>query len=186
MTRESKMERFRVCAATLTAGAVLAIVMLPLAGLAEGAPDPNGPVIYLAENLDEADGLGWCIDTLGRGFAEQLQTHSCKPQGGDTQFRYDPETRQIQSVEFEGKCMALGVSDNAAVPFALLDCVSEDPTQQFGFNADTGRITLVSEPNTCVVAGAKSRSAGPFMSRDLTITACDRADPARATWLYRP
>ncbi len=35
------------------------------------------PVIYLADNIDEKDNLGWCIDTLGRGWSEQLQTHSC-------------------------------------------------------------------------------------------------------------
>ena len=49
------------------------------------------PVIYLADNIDEQDALGWCIDTLGRGWSEQLQTHSCKPQGGDVQFAYDSE-----------------------------------------------------------------------------------------------
>ncbi|MEP3045222.1 MAG: hypothetical protein ABJL55_04815 [Roseibium sp.] len=34
------------------------------------------PVIFLADNMDEKDDLGWCIDTLGRGFGERLQTHS--------------------------------------------------------------------------------------------------------------
>jgi len=52
------------------------------------------PVIYLADNIDEKDNLGWCIDTLGRGWSEQLQTHSCKPQGGDVQFFYNKETRR--------------------------------------------------------------------------------------------
>ena len=27
------------------------------------------PVIYLADNIDEKDNLGWCIDTLGRGWS---------------------------------------------------------------------------------------------------------------------
>ena len=39
------------------------------------------PVIYLEDNLDEKDNLGYCIDTVGRGFAEKLHAHSCKPRG---------------------------------------------------------------------------------------------------------
>ncbi|GAM60755.1 hypothetical protein JCM19232_3697 [Vibrio ishigakensis] len=57
------------------------------------APDLKSatPVIYLADNLEEKDNLGWCIDTDGRGFSELLQAHSCKPAAEeplDTQFRY--------------------------------------------------------------------------------------------------
>ena len=47
------------------------------------------PVIYLEDNLGEKDQLGYCIDTKGRGFGEKLHAHSCKPRGGDVQFRYD-------------------------------------------------------------------------------------------------
>ncbi len=43
----------------------------------------SAPVIFLADNLDEQDKLGWCIDTQGRGFSERLHAHSCKPQGGN-------------------------------------------------------------------------------------------------------
>jgi hypothetical protein len=186
MIKKTQNARFQVYATTLVAGVVMGIVTLPFAGFAEAAPDPTGPVIYLADNLDEADGLGWCIDTLGRGFSETLQTHSCKPQGGDTQFRYDAEVQQIQSVAFEGKCMALSDPDNTAVPFGLINCVAGDQTQQFGLNADTGRITLATDATRCVVAGANSRTAGPFMSRDLTIAPCEGADPALATWNYKP
>ena len=80
------------------------------------------PVIYLADNLDEQDKLGWCIDTLGRGFSEQLQTHSCKPLGGDVQFSYNQETQQIMSVEFPGKCADLNQPAAEGVSFDLLDC----------------------------------------------------------------
>ena len=34
------------------------------------------PVIYLEDNLDEKDDLGYCIDTVGSGFAEKLHAHS--------------------------------------------------------------------------------------------------------------
>ena len=55
---------------------------------------------------DEADDLGWCIDTIGRGMSDRLHAHSCKPRGGDVQFRLSETTGQIASVAFEGKCMA--------------------------------------------------------------------------------
>ena len=49
------------------------------------AAPPNiltpAPVIYLADNLDEQDQLGWCIDTKGRGFSDRLHAHSCKQRG---------------------------------------------------------------------------------------------------------
>ncbi len=30
----------------------------------------EGPIIHLADNLDEPDQLGWCIDTEGRDFSD--------------------------------------------------------------------------------------------------------------------
>ena len=48
----------------------------------------KGPLVYLADNLGEEKKLGWCIDTEGKGFHEPLQSHSCKPEGADTQFKY--------------------------------------------------------------------------------------------------
>lgn len=91
-------------------------------------PQSGKPVIYLADNLDEQDQLGWCIDTLGRGFQEKLQTHSCKPasEGGtDTQFSYDANSGQIRSVPYKGKCMTFAEPDHETVPFHLLDCKDE-------------------------------------------------------------
>lgn len=137
------------------------------------------PVIYLADNLAEPDGLGWCIDTVGRGFAETLHAHSCKPQGGDVQFRYDPERQQIQSVEFAGKCMTLTAPGDPAVPFGLLDC-SKDVVQRFTF--EDGRFSPVSDPMRCVAVGPESRSAGPFHSRDLTLVPCERGLSEQLTW----
>ncbi|MEM9343837.1 MAG: hypothetical protein AAGA87_12400 [Pseudomonadota bacterium] len=155
------------------------------AALPAGAGPPElqtqGAVIYLADNLDEADNLGWCIDTIGRGFAETLQAHSCKPQGGDVQFSYDAESRQIRSVAFDGKCMAVIDPDAPSVPFGLLDCDPDALEQRFGF--DAGLITLEDAEDTCVVVGEDSRSAGPFMSRDLTLQPCSDAPPTHATWV---
>lgn len=57
----------------------LFVLLVPVSVSAVAAPpelQTPEPVIYLADNIDEKDALGWCIDTLGRGWSEQLQTHS--------------------------------------------------------------------------------------------------------------
>lgn len=71
---------------TLSIGAIVGSETL--AQTAENAATviTPAPVIHLADNLDEADGLGWCIDTVGRGFNTALQVHSCKPQGATCSF----------------------------------------------------------------------------------------------------
>ena len=87
------------------------------------------PVIYLADNLDEQDNLGWCIDTLGRNFIERLQAYSCKPQGGDVQFSFNTDRDQIQSVEYSEFCIAHRPNDEST--FALVICDSNAIDQQF-------------------------------------------------------
>lgn len=149
-----------------------------------GPPDiqTEGAMIYLADNLDEADNLGWCIDTVGRGFAETLHAHSCKPRGGDVQFSFNAQSKQIQSVTFSGKCMTLSNPGDASVPFGLLDCVADNPAQQFSFDTETGMISPVGAEGQCVVVGGASRSAGPFMSRDLTLADCATVQLEYAVW----
>ncbi len=143
------------------------------------------PVIYLADNLDEVDALGWCIDTLGRGFSEQLQAHSCKPQGGDVQFFFDGETGQIQSAEFADKCMTLSEPENEAVPFGLKDCLENDASQQFAYATETMQFTLASDETLCLSVAETSRSAGPFMSRDLKLTPCQGTDSVFMQWIIK-
>lgn len=145
----------------------------------------TGTVIYLADNLDEADQLGWCIDTRGRGWSEQVQAHSCKPQGGDVQFGYRADALQIFSVEFEGKCMVLANANDASVPFELVDCDPTSAQQQFGYDENTGRFFVAESPGQCVVAGVASRRAGPFMSRDLILGNCETTDPRLSTWVIQ-
>ncbi|MCR9135079.1 MAG: RICIN domain-containing protein [Alphaproteobacteria bacterium] len=164
----------------------LLLLVLPLS--VQAAPpqlQTPSPVIYLADNLDEEDNLGWCIDTLGRGFAETLQAHSCKPQGGDVQFSYDANSGQIASVPFKGKCMSLRDPENRTVPFGLVDCRSGDDSQRFVYQAETGHIHPSVDSSLCVVVAAQSRSAGPFMSRDLTLGSCDETDPVLARWIVK-
>lgn len=143
------------------------------------------PVIYLADNLDEKDGLGWCIDTLGRGFSEQLQVHSCKPQGGDVQFRYDADTLQIVSVAFPGKCATLSDPASETVPFGLLDCASNTAAQRFVRDPETFQFRLESDEALCLAAGRNGRSAGPFMSRDLILAPCAQTDNALLQWIVK-
>ena len=42
------------------------------------------PVIHLADNLDEADDLGWCIDTIGRGLSDRLHAQRCLSVGANS------------------------------------------------------------------------------------------------------
>jgi len=143
------------------------------------------PVIYLADNIDEQEQLGWCIDTLGRGWSEQLQTHSCKPQGGDVQFAYDSEARRIMSVEFPGKCATFNESASAGVSFDLLDCSATSAVQSFIYDAETLEFTPEFDRSLCLAAGTESRTAGPFMARDLVLAPCASTDGALKQWIVK-
>lgn len=145
----------------------------------------EGTVIYLKDNLDESENLGWCIDTVGRGFAEQLHAHSCKPRGGDVQFGYNTATQQIYSVEFPGKCMTLVNEKHTSVPFGLLDCDNSIASQRFLFDDVSSEIRLTTDTSICVIVGESSRSAGPFMSRDLTLADCSAVDEKFRQWQYQ-
>jgi len=168
---------------------ISALLLSSLVTLSANAATPElktpAPVIYLADNLDEKDELGWCIDTLGRGWSEQLQTHSCKPQGGDVQFSYNEETRQIMSVEFPGKCATLHETAAAGVSFDLLDCSATSAAQLFIYNAESLEFMPEDDRSLCVAAGAESRSAGPFMSRVLELAPCASTDARLKQWVVK-
>ncbi|WP_299938391.1 ricin-type beta-trefoil lectin domain protein [uncultured Pelagimonas sp.] len=142
------------------------------------------PVIFLAENLDEKDQLGWCIDTLGRGFASDLQVHSCKPQGGDVQFSFEPETGFIRSVAFPDYCASLRTTGEPT-DFALVTCDEAASEQRFDYDPESGAIHPKDRPEHCLSAGQASRSAGPFMSRVLELTDCETTEPALRHWIVR-
>lgn len=145
----------------------------------------KAPFIYLSDNLDEKDKLGWCIDTVGRGFNEKLHAHSCKPAKGDTpsdvQFSYNGSTGQINSVAFANKCMDLNTQDNKSTPFGLVDCTSSE-SQQFIYYGSKGQFRLASDLSQCVAVSSSSKSAGPFMSRDLIVANCDTTEAIYTTW----
>ena len=173
----------------IVANLALGTAMLSAAVSATNAAPPDlqtpAPVIHLADNLDEAGGLGWCIDTIGRGLSDRLHAHSCKPQGGDVQFRLAEITGQIASVAFEGKCMAYLHPDDPSKPLGLVDCDETAGAQMFVYDPETMTIRPSLDGTKCLAVGANSRAAGPFMARDLGFSACSEADKQFQTWIVR-
>lgn len=154
------------------------------------APDlqNTGPIIFLADNLDEADGLGYCIDTKGRGLTEGIQLHSCKPDSNNSQnrdvlFRMNRETGRIEHAEYAGYCITLN-DENAATDLGLYACGDSD-AQQFTYDPGTGEIHPGGDRILCLVGNAESNTAGPFMSRTLDVHACSDADPALKTFVVQ-
>ncbi len=165
---------------------VLLLLWIPVA--AHPAPpelQTPAPVIHLADNLDEPDRLGWCIDTVGRGFGERLHAHSCKPRGGDVQFLYDRAARRIASVAFSGKCAALVAPAAAGVSLGLVDCAKDAPGQVFDYDGATMEFRPGGHRALCLAAGLESRSAGPFMSRSLVLATCASTDARFKQWRIR-
>lgn len=160
---------------------MLASLLLTPFGAAAEAPDVQtpAPVIHLADNLDEADRLGWCIDTQGRGFGKFLHAHSCKPRGGDVQFSIEPATGLIRSVAFPDYCMIY--APETASPMGLVTCDADDPRQVFT-HRETGEITRDADPSRCLAVGATSAAAGPFMSRSLDMLPCASVPAALKIW----
>jgi len=167
---------------------LLALVVCSSAGnlgiASEAIVQTPSPVVHLKDNLDEADNLGWCIDTVGRGFAKSLHAHSCKPQGGDVQFSFDETTGQISSVPYEEQCVVVRAQSDET-HFGLDECSPDNQKQRFSFDSDSGQISPVNSPTKCVVVGENSRSAGPFMSRNLLLTECNEVEAIFRTWVMR-
>ena len=145
----------------------------------------KGPVIYLADNLDEEASLGWCIDTDGRGLTDQLHAHSCKPSGDDVLFTYEPDSGMIESATYAGLCMALNALDNAENPFELIACDETDEAQSFDYDDASMEIRLGTDVTQCVAVAAAIDEAGPFQSRDLILTACDGLEPGFKQWVVQ-
>ncbi len=150
----------------------------------EAVVQTPAPVIHLQENLDEADGLGWCIDTVGRGYAEYLHAHSCKPRGGDVQFTLAAETGAIRSVAFPDKCV-VALPEGARTVFGLANCDADDAAQRFAYDLNTLSLHDADDSTRCIAVGEDSRSAGPFMSRDLVWANCGSSDPHLRNWIIR-
>jgi hypothetical protein len=141
------------------------------------------PVIYLADNLDEQDQLGWCIDTQGLGFNENLHAHSCKPAGGDVQFYYNEETQQICSVEFTDFCIEMtgGPAEGMSLSLITSDVSSSD--QKFNYDEESGEFRPEGDDNLCIAAGTISSAAGIYMSRSLSLESVTSTDDRLKKWV---
>ena len=129
----------------------------------------KGEIIYLADNLDEKDKLGWCIDTDGKDFSGTLQAHSCKPEGNDVLFRYDAKTLQIHSVTYPGYSAAMIGGSREDMTISLIKSNSDSIDQKFIYDKRSGEFRPKSNPNLCLAVAQTSDSAGPYMSRKLTL-----------------
>lgn len=175
------------CASVRTAVvAAIASLILPQSSLADSPIiQTEGPIIYLADNLDEEAMLGWCIDTEGRGVSDQLHAHSCKPTGEDVLFSYAPDSGKIESATYAGLCMAHNAPDNMENPFGLVACDDTDPNQHFVYDTESGQLHLGADATQCVTVSATIDDAGPYQSRDLLLATCDDLDPSFKTWIIR-
>lgn len=127
------------------------------------------PVIHLADNLDEQDQLGYCIDTRGNGFNEELHAHSCKASGGDVQFVYSEETLQICSAEFTGFCIEMSGEPTEGMSLRLVESNIELPQQKFVYNEDSGEFRPEQDTSLCLAVGETSAAAGIYLFRSLTL-----------------
>lgn len=151
------------------------------------------PYIVLSENLDEPNGYGFCLDTLGRGQTDLMQTHTCKPHqegesrdysGYDTRFSYNSETGQIESYPFEGFCVQALVTDTASV-FALLEC-SDHPRQSFLYDESDLTLRLKENTDSCITVSSETEAAGPWVKRSLMLQNCEEVDASVKQWTVVP
>ncbi len=141
------------------------------------------PLIHLADNLDEQDQLGWCIDTRGNGFNQTLHTHSCKPSGGDVQFTYNAQTLQICSAEFLGFCVEMSGGPAAGTGLSLVDNDTASANQRFVYSEDSGEFRPQEATDLCLAAGDTSNAAGIYMARSLTLELSSATDVSLKRWV---
>ena len=147
----------------------------------------TGPIIFLADNLDEKDQLGWCIDTQGRGLSDAIQAHSCKPDSSDIRnrdvlFDFDQSSGRIEHAEYAGLCLTVNEA-GASTALGLIDCVAGSAAQTFTYSEDMGAIHPLGDTSLCLAVAAESRSAGPYMSRGLGIEPCADVEEALRRWI---
>ena len=143
------------------------------------------PIIYLADNLDEQDKLGYCIDTDGKGFSDSLQVHSCKPNGDDVLFYYDKETQQICSATYPGFSAAMIGGPKVGMTISLVKSEPESSEQKFIYYKESGEFRPKENTELCLAAGSESDAAGPYMSRTLSLQPTESTDKKLKTWIIK-
>ena len=171
----------------------LAFIVAGVSTLAwSDAPDvpSDTPFIVLADNLDEPNGYGFCLDTAGRGQSDFMQAHSCKPAvkddagnptPNDTQFTYDSDNTRVESVAFPGYCMQVLMSTYTTV-LALLDC-DDHPRQKFAMSSEDNTLRMMEDPTLCVAVTSETIEAGPWSRRDVVLVSCDETEDALKQWV---
>lgn len=151
----------------------------------------DAPFIVLADNLDEPNGYGFCIDTAGRGLSDFAQSHSCKPASkddagnptpNDTQFYYDAKNMRVESVAYPGVCMQILIS-RYTTAFALLEC-SDHIRQKFVYSPEDKTLAMEEDRAMCVSVVSSTVEAGPWSRRELALTSCDETEDALKQWTY--
>lgn len=143
------------------------------------------PIIYLADNLDEQEKLGWCIDTDGKDFSDSLQVHSCKPNGDDVLFYYDEETQQICSATYPGFCAAMIGGPQIDMTISLVKSEPESSEQKFIYDKTSGEFRPKDNTKLCLAAGGKSDAAGPYMSRVLSLQPRESTPKSLKSWIIK-
>jgi len=151
----------------------------------------DAPYIVLADNVDEPNGYGFCLDTAGRGMSDFMQSHSCKPAAkddagnptpNDTQFLFDAKNMRVESVAYPGVCMQVLIS-RYSTAFALLDC-SEHIRQKFIYSPKDKTLVMEEDQAMCVSVVSVREAAGPWSRRELALTSCVETEDALKQWTY--
>ncbi|CAB9509634.1 expressed unknown protein [Seminavis robusta] len=165
------------------------------------ATHPHGwnPSISLTDDSREPLENGFCPDIAGFGSGlncARMQAHSCKPEGSDTQFGYDPVTKAIYSVTYTADCNAVSgeergacvtVQDNeivAGASFGLAACDNDNAAQQFTWTTN-GQFQIWSAADNvlyCLAVGSDVREAGRYYAADLILADCDATDLVLTQW----
>ncbi|CAK0814808.1 unnamed protein product [Prorocentrum cordatum] len=176
----------------------------------EGNPYAPGPNVYLATIVDPRNFRSYCLDIAGSPPHPQcgsIQGHSCKTEGEDTQFKYDPDKHQIRSVNFNERCNPLysGSANGrswkahcgdpacltvhgdfeAGSTFGLTSCVSSGSDKQtFSFTSRGQFVVGDGSSSLCVVLGmnATEYTDQDFFTRPAELQDCESWPTELSTW----
>ena len=139
------------------------------------------PYLRLDDNLDEPEGLGFCIDLKGWRPVQfvDAQLHSCKPSsgraGGGTDEEFEPRGGAIIGrADADGRCLeAKSAAEGAGLD--VPQCNAAESLQRFTWDAGAGTLRFQGGA-LCLGSGAQIRQANSFWARDLLLTDCSSTD----------
>ncbi|CAK0848706.1 unnamed protein product [Prorocentrum cordatum] len=176
----------------------------------EGNPYAPGPNVYLATIVDPKNFRSYCLDIAGSPPHPQcgsIQGHSCKTEGEDTQFKYDPSKQQIRSVNFNRRCdplysgskngrsweadltftapacLTVNGDFEAGSTFSLTGCTGGD-RQTFSFTSRGQFVMGDGSSSLCVVLGmnATEYTDQDFFTRPAELQDCESWPTELSTW----